>query len=99
MESAITEQTKGASTRIGVFPQVVSLNKNGNYQRINVKVFNISAKVLTVKPKTLLCELHAVKVLESVNHLMPEIDSTHVQLNQQTETSTEEMKMSDGIDI
>ena len=30
---------------------------------------------------------------------MPEVDSTRVQLNQQTETSTEEMKMPDGIDI
>ena len=30
VESAITEQTEGASTRIGVCPRVVSLNKNGN---------------------------------------------------------------------
>ena len=87
VESAITEQTEGASTRIGICPCVVSLNKNGTYQRINVKVFNISAKVLTVKPKTPLCELHPVKVLESMNPLMPEIDSTCVRLNQQTETS------------
>ena len=72
METAITEQTEGSSTRIGVCPRVVSLNKNGNYQRVTVKVFNISAKVLTVKPKTPLCELHEVKVLRNVNSLLPE---------------------------
>ena len=52
VETAITEQTEGASSRIGVCSLFVWLNKNGNYQRVTVKVFNISAKVLTVKSKT-----------------------------------------------
>ena len=99
VESAITEQTEGASTRIGVCPRVVSLNKNGNYQRVTVKVFNISAKVLTVKPKTPLCELHAVKVLENIDPLFPETDSSRVRLNQQTSTIKEEIKIPDGIDL
>ena len=99
VESAITEQTEGASTRIGVCPRIVSLNKNGNYQRVTVKVFNISAKVLTVKPKTPLCELHAVKVLENIDPLFPETDSSRVRLNQQTSTIKEEIKIPDGIDL
>ena len=56
VETAITEQNEGASTKIGVCPRVVSLNKNGTDQRVIVKMFNISYKVLTVKPKTPLCE-------------------------------------------
>ena len=31
VQSAITEQTEGASTRIGICPWVVSLSKNGTY--------------------------------------------------------------------
>ena len=50
--------------------------------KVTVKVFNISAKVLTVKPKTPLCELHEVKVLRNVNPLLPEEESTRVKVNQ-----------------
>ena len=32
VETAITEQTEGVSTRIGVCPRIVLLNKNGTYQ-------------------------------------------------------------------
>ena len=75
VESAITEQTAGGSTRIGVCPRVVSLDMNGKYQRVNVKIFNLSVKVLT-KPKTLLCELHEAEVLRNVNPLLPAEDLT-----------------------
>ena len=66
-----------------------------------VKVFNISARTVTVKPKTPLCELHEVKVPRNVNPLLSEEESTRVEVNQQTvmEISEEEIKLPDGIDL
>ena len=67
VEAAITENTEGASTKLGVCPRIVSLEKVGNYQRVPVRIFNMSAKVLTIKPNTNICELHEVKVLRNVD--------------------------------
>ena len=54
------------------------IGKNGKYQRVTVKIFNISAKVLTIKPKTPLCELHEVKFLTNINPLSPEEDNSQI---------------------
>lgn len=67
VESAVTEQTVGASSKIGVCPRVVSLDKAGTSQRVAVKIFNMSAKVLQIKPRTDICELHEVKVLRNID--------------------------------
>ena len=88
VEAAVTEQTQGASNRIGVCPRVVSLEKKGNYQRVQVRLFNMSAKVVKVRPKSDLCELHEVKVLRSVDPV-PRTEET-VNIKQQQVNKAED---------
>ena len=66
-ESAVTENTETATSKLGVCPWVVALDKVGSYQRVPVRVFNMSAKTMTVTPQTVLCELQEVKVLREAN--------------------------------
>ena len=65
VDSALTEQTQGASSQIGVCPCIVSLDKDQTYQQVPVRIYNLSAKVITIQPKSDLCELHEVKVLHN----------------------------------
>lgn len=44
VETAVTEQTNGASNRIGVYPQVVSLDKAEKSQRLPVRIYYMSLK-------------------------------------------------------
>ena len=67
VETAVTENTENASSRIGVCPRVVALDKAGQNQRVPVRVFNMSAKAITVAPHTTLCQLQEVKVLRHVD--------------------------------
>ena len=83
VETAVTEQTEGASSKIGVCPRVVSLDKVGNKQRIPVRIFNMSAKVTKIKPKAALCELHKVKLLRHVD-FAEENEQNKVEANQQS---------------
>lgn len=102
-ESAITEQDERASSKIGVCPRVVALNKAGRNARVPVKIFNMSAKALTIPPRALLCQLQEVKVLRSCNPLS---DGTRTAtLSQQTTDNSvkeekEPFKLSDiGVDL
>ena len=102
-ESAITEQAENASSKKGVCPRVVAVNKAGRNARVPVKVFNMSAKILTIPPRALLCELQEVKVLRSCNPLKEEVKTATTCL-QTTDTTdqTEEhaFKLSDiGVDL
>ena len=63
----MTEQTEGASCRTGVSPWVVSLEKTGKTQRVHVRIYNMSAKSIKIKPNSDLCELHEVKVLRNID--------------------------------
>ena len=65
-EAAITEQSEKASSRIGVCPRVVRLNRQGTTARVPVRLYNMSAKVVTIAPRSVLCDLQEVKVLRSV---------------------------------
>ena len=65
VDSAVTEPTDRASSKLGVCPRVVALNKPGKNARVPIRTFNMSAKVLTLQPKSLLCQLQEVKVLRS----------------------------------
>ena len=67
MESAVTETTEGASNKLGVCPRVVSLQSPGKYQRVPVRLYNMSAKAVTLRPNSNLCELQEVKVLRSAD--------------------------------
>ena len=78
VEAAVTEQTQDASNRIGVCPRVVSLEKNGNYQRVQVRLFNMSAKVVNIKPKSDLCELHEVKVLRNIDPISQKEETVNI---------------------
>ena len=50
-------------------PRIVSLNKVGNSQRVQVRIFNMSAKVLDIKPRSDICDVRDVKILRSINAL------------------------------
>ena len=64
-ETALTEPTDNTSSRIGVCPRLVNLNQPGKSARVPVRIFNMSAKVLTIQPNTPLCELREAKALRN----------------------------------
>ena len=66
-ESAVKENTETATSRLGVCPRVEALDQVGSYQQLPVRVFNMSAKTMTVTPQTVLCELQEVKVLREAD--------------------------------
>ena len=68
IETAVMENTETASSRIGVCPRVVALDSPGQNQRVPVRIFNMSAKVITIKPHTPLCQLQEVNVLRHPDH-------------------------------
>ena len=84
IEAAITEDTEGASSRIGVCPRVVSLEAPGKYQRIHVRLYNMSAKVMNIRPNSDICELHEVKVLRN-----PDLEKTSMQTVHSNQQSTD----------
>ena len=92
MESAVTEQTDTASSRIGVCPRVVTLNKPGKIDRVPVRIFNMSAKVLTIPPKSILCQLQEVKVLR---HCDPVNDKNFTAFTKQQSASTSDINHED----
>lgn len=65
VETAVTESTDKASSKLGVCPRVVSLTASRRTQRIPVRIFNISAKTISIRPQTILCEIQEVKVLRN----------------------------------
>ena len=76
IESAITEPIEqGNLTKVTVCPRVVTLNNPGKTSRVPVKIFNMSAKVVTIPPRANICELHEVKVLRSPE-VVPKTKST-----------------------
>ena len=78
VETAVTEATEGASSRVGVCPRVVNINSPGKSQRIAVRLFNISAKVIEIAPKSSLCELHEVTVLRNMDISEHKEGSSHI---------------------
>ena len=101
INSAVTEPTDRASSKLGVCPRVVALDKPGKNARVPVRVFNMSAKVLTLQPKSILRQLHEVKVLRSCT---PETKTDNVARAQQhtaTDSSNDtEFHLSDiGVDL
>ena len=85
-----------------MYAQELSLKINpGKNARVPVRVFNMSAKVLTLQPKSILCQLHEVKVLRSCT---PETKTDNVARAQQhtaTDSSNDtEFHLSDiGVDL
>ena len=50
VETALTEMSESASSRLGVCPWVVALDKAGQNQHVHVHFFNMSTKAITVSP-------------------------------------------------
>ena len=100
VESAITEPLEnGNMTKVTVCPKIVSLNNRGTTARVPVRIFNMSAKVVTLPSKSDLCHLSEVKVLRSPSFAKREsIKTETVHLNQQT-VNEEELFDSKGIQL
>ncbi|MCG8034499.1 MAG: hypothetical protein JAZ03_20335, partial [Candidatus Thiodiazotropha taylori] len=105
-DSALTEQSCNTSSKIGVCPRVVKLNRKGKTARVPVRLYNMSAKAITIAPRSLLCDLQEVKVLRSITPLDREnstaISGQHVVTeNPDDKICTEsEFRLSDiGVDL
>lgn len=90
-ETAVTEHIDSClSGGLTICPRVVSLKSPGNTVRVPVRVCNLSAKVIYIQPKSLLCSLHSVKVVDSWKPESPE----------QCQTSSETSKLEEmGVKI
>ena len=93
VEAAVTEQTQGAS-KSSVCPRIVSLEKNGTYQRVQVRLINMSAKVVNIKPKSDFCELLEVKVLRSVDPISQKEETVNFKQNKSTKQNILQMTKS-----
>ena len=59
-----------------VCPRVVAVKANSNTARVPVRVCNISARPITIKPKSQLCSLQEVNVIKTMD---PSCDSVSVE--------------------
>ena len=64
--NAVTENTPLEDSFI-VCLRLVSVKPNVKTARVPVKVYNISARPINIKPKSPLCELYEVKVIKNVD--------------------------------
>ncbi|MEW8544528.1 MAG: reverse transcriptase family protein, partial [Candidatus Thiodiazotropha sp.] len=100
VETAVTESTDKASSRIGVCPRVVALDKAGRNQRIPVRVFNMSAKAIQIRPQTPLCELQEVKILRNVEPFKSSEGTKSASVSTQTaEIGDTNSKLPDGVKL
>ena len=89
LSAAITEvcESGHCSNRVTVCPRVVALDNVGKNARVPVRIFNMSARPITIRRKASICELHKVTVLRSAEFtkaseetdLDPEVVSSHQQ--------------------
>lgn len=99
VETALTEPAENGSTsRVMICPRVVNLNKPGKSARVPVRIFNISARVVTIPAKSNLCDLNEVHVLRSAD-LNPTSTSEKVATINQQSVNTSQVKDVDGIDL
>ena len=65
-EAAVTEHTNGSlSGNLTVCPREVSLKGPGSTIRVPVRVCNLSAKIIEIPPKTVLCFFKSVDVVHT----------------------------------
>lgn len=50
VEFAVTEPTDRTSSKLGICPRIVALYKSGKNERVPIRTFNISVKILTLQP-------------------------------------------------
>ena len=88
MQNAVTENTP-LEDSFNVCPRLVSMKPNVKTARIPVRICNISARPITIKPKSQLCDLHEVKVIENVSPF----STSFSQRASTGEASSEELKL------
>ena len=74
-ENAVTENLDD-SCDFNVCPRIVAVKNNSKTARVPVRVCNISARPITIKPKTQLCSLQEVNVIKTMD---PSCDSVSVE--------------------
>ena len=66
MDTAVTEHIdRSLSDGLTICPRVISLKSPGTTVRVPVRVCNLSAHVIEIPPKSLLCSLTGVNVLDA----------------------------------
>ena len=70
-------ETDGDSHYLNVCPRLVQVNPNRSFSKIPVRVCNISAHPITIKPKGLLCNLHDADVVRQVDPFENEDPKLH----------------------
>ena len=81
VQNAVTENTSLGDS-FNVCPRPVSMKPNVKTAQIPVRICNISVTPITIKPKSQLCDLHEVKVIENVS---PFLTSEELKLDFPTE--------------
>ena len=92
-EAALTEPVDDEKvSRVTVCPRVVRTDKPGSTARIPIRLCNMSAKILTFQPKTSICNLEEVKVLnrDPIKE-MTAADAETKQTQDETKTAKSEM--------
>lgn len=67
VETLITEQLENSQPAVVVCPRLVSTKNPGRNKRIMVKVCNISASSVKIPPRTNICNVSQVKVVDNWN--------------------------------
>ena len=83
-------ESEKASDRIAICPRVVLLKSDGRNHRVPVRIFNISARPIIIKPQTLLCELQQVKVIRNADIGETTSSTQSANIASQMKTDTEE---------
>ena len=67
LSAAVTEvcESGHCSNRVTVCPRVIALDNVGKNARVPVRIFNMSARPITIRRKANICELHNLTVLRS----------------------------------
>ena len=51
------------SDRVSVCPRILELKKSGNC-RIPVRIFNMTAKIVEIRPKSILCDVKVIRRID-----------------------------------
>lgn len=87
IQTAVTEHIDGSlSGDLTICPRVVSLKSPGTTVRVPVRVCNLSTKVIHIPPKSILCGLNTVDVVDSWTP-----DASQKQDQRSGETTLEEL--------
>ncbi|MCW4250032.1 MAG: RNase H-like domain-containing protein [Candidatus Thiodiazotropha endolucinida] len=87
IQNAVTEHIEGTlSGNLTICPRVVSLKAHGATVRVPVRVCNLSARAVEIPPKSLLCSLSSVNVVDSWTP-----DSTQKQEHKSMATSLDDI--------